>query len=179
MRTSENLSPEESSAHSDPEGGLPSPFENSENLPSQREHASSPPASTPSPKHSHSIPSRPSDGCDIKNTTLDVLTCDMKEHPYIFYGSFALFSFVLVCCLRRICKVGNDSRGEYRAVAAQYGDMRFDNTFSDDYSTDGSLSLGEDEDIEESWSKSGKRALEMGSLGSDKNDGLTLEELNG
>jgi len=39
--------------------------------------------------------------------------------------------------------------------------------------------LGEDEDIEESWSKSGKRALEMGSLGSNKNDGLTLEELNG
>ena len=53
--------------------------------------------------------------------------------------------------------------------------MSYDNTFSDDYSADGSF----DGDIEESWGKSGKRVLEMGNVSEQNGGELSLEEMNG
>ena len=102
----------------------------------------------------------------------------------MYFIGFAIFIplIYLACCRKR--SSANDSRGEYRAVAAQYGDINYgDNAFSDDFSDD---ELSVDDDIEESWGKSGKRVLEMGSFSGAANgngtngiDQLSLEEMNG
>jgi hypothetical protein len=59
--------------------------------------------------------------------------------------------------------------------------MGYDNTFSDTMSDD------EDDDFlngkgdveDHSWGRSGKRTLEMSSLGYERNGGLSLAEMNG
>jgi hypothetical protein len=82
----------------------------------------------------------------------------------------AILPLLLICLCRRYCcggDKGNDNIGQYREVAAQYGDVNFDNTFSDAYSDDGSAGDDDDDDddgggdVEESWGKSGKQVLEM------------------
>ena len=88
-----------------------------------------------------------------------------------------LVAAVGVICLWRSYKrrqADTAARGEYRAVAARYGDMSFDNTFSD--------VLSDDELEDDSWNVAGgKRVLEMSTLsnGRGDDDGLSLEEMNG
>jgi hypothetical protein len=86
---------------------------------------------------------------------------------------------VLCVCRRRL--FGNseqDARGEYRSVAHHYADRSFDNTFSDE------VSLGDNEDYmsgdeDEGWSNGGNHVIEMKTLESESNGGLSLEEMNG
>lgn len=99
-------------------------------------------------------------------------------HPMASFSSLALLPLLLICCWRRYCSK-TDARGEYRAVAAQYGDINFDNTFSDTYSDDEDEDGFGNGDVEDSWGKSGRRTLEMSSIGKERNGGLSLEEMNG
>ena len=97
----------------------------------------------------------------------------------MLYGVFLL----LVCylCYRRWrarCCRRNDERGEYRAVATQFGNSLFDGTFDDDYSSYGGDSAGS-YDLDDDWSKGPKEGIEMNSLRSEVNGGLTLAEMNG
>ena len=55
--------------------------------------------------------------------------------------------------------------------------MDYDNTFSEDFSDDEVDQY--DGDVEESWGKSGKKVLEMGTIKNERNGGLSLEEMNG
>jgi hypothetical protein len=116
---------------------------------------------------------------------MEFLSCQIEESPLAVYSILAILPLLLICVCRRYCCGGdkaNDERGQYREVAAQYGDVNFDNTFSDAYSDDGSA-VDDDGDVEESWGKSGKRVLEMGTIrngnGAERNGGLSLEEMNG
>ena len=106
-----------------------------------------------------------------------------QSHPLAFSGAFLLL-FIWGCCLcKRVCK-GRSRReadhGEYRAVAAQYDDVLFSDTFDDNYSAsfaddrsaDGSIESDEEDD----WTKGPN--IEMGAI-SHKEDDLTLEEMNG
>jgi hypothetical protein len=127
-------------------------------------------------------PAMETKSCSDLATISDQIQCRFEEYPFVFYAVLAFVPLLLICCCRRYCcRPGKESRGEYRAVAAQYGDMSFDNTFSDNYSDDG---MSDDdngmEDVEESWGKSGKRVLEMGTIKKgEPNGGLSLEEMNG
>jgi hypothetical protein len=113
--------------------------------------------------------------------TLDCdLMCQTKEHPYVVYTLLAFVPLLLILCCRRYCCADKfkDSRGRYSTIAAQYGDMSYDNTFSDDYSAEGGSDDGDD--LEESWGKSGgKRVLEMTNISERNNGDLSLEEMNG
>lgn len=127
-------------------------------------------------------PAMETKACSDLATISDQIQCRFEEYPFVFYAVLAFVPLLLICCCRRYCcRPSKESRGEYRAVAAQYGDMSFDNTFSDNYSDDG---MSDDdngmEDVEESWGKSGKRVLEMGTIKKgESNGGLSLEEMNG
>ena len=111
------------------------------------------------------------------------LQCGYEGHPLATYAMIAFVPLLLICCMRKYCrpKSALDTRGQYRAVAAQYGNMGYDNTFSDTFSDD------EDDDFvngngdieDDSWGKSGKRTLELPSLRKEQNGGLTLAEMNG
>ena len=111
------------------------------------------------------------------------------QHPLFIYSVLAFLPLLAIfLCRKYCCAKKEDSRGQYRAVAAQYGDMSFDNTFSDTFSDEGDDTYDEDGDVEESWGKSGgKRVLEMSSIknsngsqnGIGGEDGLSLEEMNG
>jgi len=106
-------------------------------------------------------------------TLFDDKTTSSHAHSLGFFVAVAMVPILLLCICRRFCCSGKqDSRGEYRAVAARYGDMSFDNTFSDNFS-DEEL----EGDPEEAWGKSGKRVMEMGSV--TNGDRLSLEEVNG
>ena len=60
-------------------------------------------------------------------------------------------------------------------MAAQYGNMGYDNTFSEVYSDD-----EDDMDLEDdSWGKSDRRTLEMSNLGNGHDDKLSMSEMNG
>jgi hypothetical protein len=125
----------------------------------------------------------------------DVLQCHQHHNPYSFYASMTLFAVILVWFFqrgcRRCCSGGRNSpqdaasRGEYRAVAAQFARSGFDNTFSDELSDDGEGGLvdSDDDDFtleDPTWNKSGRRVLEMGTFRSnERNGGLSLKEMNG
>lgn len=101
--------------------------------------------------------------------------CQFHDHTLGTLIFLAFAPLVLIClCRRYCCSKPVDTRGEYRAVAAQYGDMTFDDAFADTYSDD------EQDDLEDdSWGKAGRSALEMSTLGKEVNGGLSLEEMNG
>lgn len=97
--------------------------------------------------------------------------CGYAEYPLAVFAILAFVPMILLCCLRKYCRdKSNDTRGEYRAVAAQYGNMGYDNTFSDAYSDDEDDDfVNGDGDVEDdSWGKSGKRSLEMAGMGKQK-----------
>jgi hypothetical protein len=107
-----------------------------------------------------------------------------SQHSLGFYAGASLIPILLLFCLGRyVCrpKRPGDTRGEYRAVAARYGDMGYDNTFSDAMSDD------EDDDFmdghgdieDDSWGKAGKRTLELPKFKKERNGGLSLKEMNG
>jgi hypothetical protein len=107
----------------------------------------------------------------------------MKKHPYVIYMFLAFAPLLLLWCCRRYCcgDKNKDSRGRYSTIVAQYGDMSYDNTFSDDYSAEGGSFDGDDLE-ESSWGKSNrKRVLEMTNISDSEqhNGGLSLEEMNG
>ena len=108
------------------------------------------------------------------------MECQYKQHEMIIMAVLAFVPVLVICLLRKCCcKPSKDTRGEYRAVAAQYGD--YDNTFSDDYSDeeDDDFVNGNGDIEDDSWGKSGKRTIEMSNLGHEQNGGLSLEEMNG
>jgi hypothetical protein len=99
----------------------------------------------------------------------------IRDHQVFFgagVGALLLLCFlrcVYVCC----CRSRRDDRGEYRAVAARFGNDD-DNAF-DDAASEGSFY---DEDSEEDdWTSGHKASLEM--VSRERNGGLTLEEING
>ncbi|CAJ1965769.1 unnamed protein product [Cylindrotheca closterium] len=71
------------------------------------------------------------------------------KNTYVLGGVGSILLLLLLCICRKCCCRSSraDERGQYRQVAAQYGDMKYDNTFSDDYSAgsagDIELSLAE------------------------------------
>jgi hypothetical protein len=101
-------------------------------------------------------------------------------------------SVLFLCCYRRCREAANRdvaARGEYRAVAAQYEEMLFDN-FNDDYSAgadDRSAgSLSENGDVvnghDDDWASAPRKGIELTSIRRQEvssNGGLTLEEMNG
>lgn len=107
----------------------------------------------------------------------------IQSHPLAFTGAFFI-CFIWACCLcKRVCKGRRrreDNHGEYRAVAAQYDDVLFSDTFDDNYSAsfaddrsaDGSIESDEEDD----WTKGPN--IEMSGV-TNKKDDLTLEEMNG
>lgn len=99
----------------------------------------------------------------------------------VTFAAYAILIFMpllLICCCWRYCCKGRsekDTRGEYRTVAAQYGNMGYDNTFSEVYSDDEDNGDLEDD----SWGKSGRRTLEMSNLGNGHDEKLSMSEMNG
>jgi hypothetical protein len=86
---------------------------------------------------------------------------------------------LLFCGYRRWCKSSrDDSRGEYRAVAAHYTADAFDDTFDDEDNLSDYYDDDEEDGERGGWSTSvnGKRVIEMKEIG--KED-LSLEEMNG
>jgi hypothetical protein len=86
--------------------------------------------------------------------TPELSSCSLTSYqdcnPYLLVGVAAMIPLLLICICRRWCCRGSsaDDKGQYRQVAAQYGHSKYDNTFSDEYSADGStgdieLSLAE------------------------------------
>jgi hypothetical protein len=124
--------------------------------------------------------------------TVNRLSCTTGIPAVAMYGVIVLLPLLLVICgYRWCCRSGpksNDARGEYRTIAATYGDASFgDNAFSEDYSDDDD---GEedhfDNEYDDSWAtttSSGgtKRVLEMGNLGRQygRQDRPSLRETNG
>jgi hypothetical protein len=85
---------------------------------------------------------------------------------------------VLCICKKRLFgDGGEDARGEYRSVAHHFADVGFDDTFDDDVSAGENGDYMSDE--EDGWSNGGKHVIEMKTLDSEANGGLTLEEMNG
>lgn len=123
--------------------------------------------------------------CRHPNGLIQGVNCKVilgvQSHPLAFSGAFLLL-FIWGCCFcKRACKGRREAdRGEYRAVAAQYDDVLFSDTFDDNYSAsfaddrsaDGSIESDEEDD----WTKGPN--IEMGAI-SHKEDDLTLEEMNG
>ena len=127
-------------------------------------------------------------------TGVNYLSCKVKagihSHP-VAYGVSMVLIFLL--CYRR-CRAAAASRegalrGEYRAVAAQYEEMLFDN-FNDEYSAGADdrsvVSNYSDDDCggglseEDDWSSGPRRGIELTSMHRPEvNGGLTLEEMNG
>jgi hypothetical protein len=114
-------------------------------------------------------------------TTAEKLYCRVSSNVSAKPGEFAiLFLMLAVLCVCRKRLFGNDqdARGEYRSVAHHYADVAFDDTFDDEVSSgDNDEYMSDDE--EEGWSNGGKHVIEMKTLESEKNGGLTLEEMNG
>jgi hypothetical protein len=123
--------------------------------------------------------------CRHPNGLIQEVNCKVilgfQSHPLAFSGAFLLL-FIWGCCFcKRACKGRREAdHGEYRAVAAQYDDVLFSDTFDDNYSAsfaddrsaDGSIESDEGDD----WTKGPN--IEMGAI-SNKEDDLTLEEMNG
>ena len=104
---------------------------------------------------------------------------------------------LLICVCYKYCRrcccggsTKDDARGEYRTIAATYGDASYDNAFSENFSDDEDDNAFQDD----SWDQAGgKRVLELGTLGKNtKSNGdagrsqrvgangrLSLEEMNG
>ena len=154
--------------------------------------SSSPPASSswnaPSSASSSPPPSVASSACQgMVWCPLQHFTQDNHMNPYLVLGVLAFVPLFLLCCCRWYClrrsNARRDERGDYRAVAARYGDMGYDNTFSDtlsdDEDDDDFFNGHGDVEQDDSWGRSGKRTLEMSSLGYERNGGLSLEEMNG
>mmetsp|Transcript_29313 Transcript_29313/g.44360 ORF Transcript_29313/g.44360 Transcript_29313/m.44360 type:complete len:329 (-) Transcript_29313:866-1852(-) len=101
----------------------------------------------------------------------------IQEHHIFYAGMTAVL--VLYCFLRCFCcsknRIQQDNRGEYRAVAEQYGNYN-DDAFLDKFSDPGSYE--EEDDYQDDWSTGQpKRTIEM--VTRERNGGLTLEEMNG
>ncbi|KAL3935893.1 MAG: hypothetical protein SGBAC_008672, partial [Bacillariaceae sp.] len=81
------------------------------------------------------------------SSTISVQAC--MKNTYVLGGVGSILILLLLCICRKCCcrSSRRDERGQYRQVADQYGDMKYDNTFSDDYSAgsagDIELSLAE------------------------------------
>ena len=135
------------------------------------------------------------DDGDVVITTcsgVNFLACKMKGDIHAHPIGFAfIMSVLLLCCYRRCREAANRdvaARGEYRAVAAQYEEMLFDN-FNDDYSAgadDRSAgSLSENGDVnghDDDWASAPRKGIELTSIRRQEvssNGGLTLEEMNG
>jgi len=100
----------------------------------------------------------------------------LNSHPLLYI--FLLMIISMLCMiLRRACsrRHQRDPRGEYRSVSRMLA-SNFDTDLSDEemnyYTSD-----EEDGAADGGWSRKG--SIELGSIGSEANDGLTLEEMNG
>mmetsp|Transcript_21772 Transcript_21772/g.31260 ORF Transcript_21772/g.31260 Transcript_21772/m.31260 type:complete len:453 (+) Transcript_21772:32-1390(+) len=132
------------------------------------------------------------ENCGAGISLVQTFRCHAPEsvRDHVVFYSFAIVIFTLValkCFCACIC--GNkkrDDKGEYRAVALQYGGFDDDN-FDDDISHSfadqrsvGSNISDDDTGIEDDWSSGPKGgAVEMKSFHKEVNGGLTLEEMNG
>jgi hypothetical protein len=128
--------------------------------------------------------------------------CWFSTHNPFAIATGILVLVLLCCCYRWYSRFRHeqDARGEYRAVASQYANVAFNDTFDDDYSAEGDG--GDDDD---GWnefvadeeadtraksegrnknyavgSNGYKRSIEMSSVGKSRGDQkLSVEELNG
>eukprot|EP00934_Nitzschia_sp_Nitz4_P007644 Nitzschia sp. Nitz4//scaffold173_size47512//28076//29991//NITZ4_007161-RA/size47512-snap-gene-0.5-mRNA-1//1//CDS//3329538811//7634//frame0 len=179
---------DDGTATDDDDGAGGSISNNAESTPHPTSASSKTKLYTKAPRPSHSKPSSPP--MSLPPQTAQVLTdppgaptfapaasdscvgfmCSSRGHVLPILGLLALVPLFMIYCWRRYCSAKVDTRGEYRAVAAQYGDV-----FSDDISDD-EADFG---DVEDSWGKSGKRTLELSSISQERNGGLSLAEMNG
>jgi hypothetical protein len=129
--------------------------------------------------------------------TVDHFACTLGIPAVGLYGLLVFLPLLLVCCCYRYCccrkstPSASDTRGEYRAIAATYGDASFgDNAFSADLSDDDDDDHDDDHfdnEYDDSWATSGnnKRVLEMGTLGKQQRNGRRnggsslIREVNG
>jgi len=88
------------------------------------------------------------DSTDAACSLSDIQAC--MSNPYVLGGAASIVLILLLCICRKCCCRPSraDEQGQYRQVAAKYSQMKYDDTFSDDYSADGStgdieLSLSE------------------------------------
>lgn len=106
----------------------------------------------------------------------------IQEHHFFFVGMSTILIFCLCRCFycpgsQRVIK--KDDRGEYRAVAEQYGTCNDEVFFADGFSAPGSFDE-DDEEYQDDWSAGvSKSSIEMVSQKEERNGGLTLEEMNG
>mmetsp|Transcript_21999 Transcript_21999/g.32494 ORF Transcript_21999/g.32494 Transcript_21999/m.32494 type:complete len:324 (+) Transcript_21999:177-1148(+) len=102
----------------------------------------------------------------------------IQDHHIVYVGMTTILVFY--CLLRFFCcpsnRLKHDDKGEYRAVAEQYGNYN-DDAFCDEFSAQGSYE--EYDDYQDDWSAGGpnKKSIEM--VNRERNGGLTLEEMNG
>ena len=136
------------------------------------------------------VPSTDVDDDGIVIVRCKYLSCKMKIAIHSHPVGFGVVMFLLVLlCLRR-CRAAanrdNATRGEYRAVAAQYEEMLFDN-FNDDYSAGADdqsvtsyFSDENDKADPDDWSSGPQKGIELTSIRRHEvNGGLTLAEMNG
>lgn len=137
------------------------------------------------------VPSTDVDDDGIVIVHCKFLVCKLKiaihSHPI---GFGVVMVLLVLLCLRRCRTVtnrDNATRGEYRAVAAQYEEMLFDN-FNDDYSAgadDQSVTSyfsdeNNDHADQDDWSSGPRKGIELTSIRQQEvNGGLTLAEMNG
>jgi hypothetical protein len=158
-----------------------------------------PPTKPPPTLQPTNSPTTPTDPCHQYNqSTIEHFSCQQGVPSPLVFGTLVFVPLILICIFYKYCRrcccgdsIKEDARGEYRAIAATYGDASYDNAFSENFSDD-----EEDDNAfqDDSWDQAGgKRVLELGTLGkSAKSNGsggpnrrigangrLSLEEMNG
>lgn len=153
------------------------------------------PSTHPRPAANPKNPNRPpvSPGTQSANTTKKAhcnrsslagklycrVSSNVSENPGVF---LVLILMLAVLCYCRKCLFGSseqDARGEYRSVAHHYAHSSFDDTFDDEVSNGENEGYNSGDEEEGGWSNGGNHVIEMKTLDSEQNGGLTLEEMNG
>lgn len=154
------------------------------------------------PKDMSGIPNNPSSliyyKCNPNATTVELMQCRIAlwAHNHTALSVILITMLLGLCWYWRCCCrcayccsaifAPGDQRGDYRTVAAQFGNVHddafMDNVSDDDGGDDGyrdGVVEEYDDDDDDGWSNIGKRSIEMKSLEHEVNGGLTLEEMNG
>jgi hypothetical protein len=107
------------------------------------------------------------------------VSSNVGENPGVFLALILILAMLCYCRKRLYGRSDQDARGEYRSVAHQYADRSFDNAFDDETSLDDNDGYMSGDEEEGGWNNGGNHVIEMKTLDSEQNGGLTLEEMNG
>jgi hypothetical protein len=107
------------------------------------------------------------------------VSSNVSDNPGVFLALILILALLCYCRKRLFGSSDQDARGEYRSVAHHYADRSFDNTFDDNVSLDDNDGYMSGDEEEGGWSNGSNHVIEMKTLESEQNGGLTLEEMNG